>query len=52
MPNLKTETAHNMGMLGFAYLASMPLDGELGWSTFLLSQRLHPRIGSTPIDGD
>jgi hypothetical protein len=52
LPKLKPGIAHNMGMLGIAYLASMPLDGELVQQTPSQSQRLHPLIGSMPIDRD
>jgi hypothetical protein len=52
LPKLKPGTAHNMGMLGIAYLASMPVDGELVQQTTSRSQRLHPLIGSMPIDWD
>ena len=52
LPKLKPGIAHNMGMLGIAYFASMPVDGELVQQTTSRSQRLHPLIGSTPIDWD
>jgi hypothetical protein len=48
MHKFEPAIAHNIGMLKFAYLASIKPDGERIQPTPFLSQRLQPRVGSQP----